>query len=163
MSKSFARILLLIFTLALFVFVNRGPQQAKSALQISYDAWLATLRDSIESQDSNLQKPALRIEFSSSYPELQANWSLASTGNNDNERKILRLMELVSEASLFSLEQLSSTKQTPALTLGIEGGSRRFDTRFSRAAIDRNVTAQSFLKLFEFYASQKPTIPLTQQ
>lgn len=163
MSKSFARILLVVFTLTLFVFVNRSTEQRKSALQLSYDSWLATVRDTVESEDASIAKPALKMELLSTYPELQANWIISSAGNDDNARKIVRLMELASEASLFSFEASKTAKQSNSLTLSIEGGSRRFDTRFTREAIEQNVKAQSFLKLFELYAAHTPTPNLSQQ
>ena len=141
--------------------MNGKTNTSKSALQTSFDNWLNQFKLTLEAETDAGPRPVVALSLQSTYPEMQVAWNLASNANADLERKSLRLLELASEAGIFSLPE-PSPDEASLITLAIEEGSHRYITKFKRRAIEQNVAAQTLFKLFQLYATQNQTQSLSQ-
>jgi hypothetical protein len=158
---SFFKFLILFGAVGLFLIVNNKSGPQRSALQVAFDGWLHQLKLVLDSEVEQ-PRPAVKIELQSTYPELQAAWTLTTAGGADLERKVLRLLELTSEANIFSLPA-PKRDNGPLVTLVVEEGSHRFMYKFEKTSIDGSVAAQSLFKLFQLYANQNQQPNLAQQ
>ena len=156
---------IVISALIIFLAINSNNSKQRSNTQQSFDTWTKQVRIAIESAETSedpTKRPAVRMQLVSTYPEMPANWTFTSSGKDEEERKLLRLLDLASNANLFSLPALDA-KAEEQITLSIEANTYRFSQKFTLAAVKENVAAQSFLKLFEFYSKQNTTPTLSKQ
>lgn len=162
MNSALAKILLALVGVALFLTINIGVGDKKSGTQAAYELWLqeTSMQLSTPAQPGAL-RPRVSLNLKSTYPELQVNWSVNSGGQEDEERKTLRLLELAKEAGFFNLPE--GARGDPVMALAVEEGAHKFAASFRRDEIDALPAAQSFLKLFQLYSSQQTTPSLSQQ
>jgi|GEM_PF-5802055 len=168
LDKPSAKIVLLgliVLVLILFSYTLPAP---RSPLQQSFDEWLKqeeTLLNDMASHpeaqnaanfESAGQKLTVSLQVAPQPPDLVKNIELTLSAEPRQAANILRLLELMREADIFSIGERAGVKATdrPRVSLNVSHASGTFTAHFEEADIRENVPAQLLLKLFNEYSQQ---------
>lgn len=168
-------ILLAVLAAALVLFRQTLPG-SRSALQLSFDQWLEQKENFLSTlasqpsqhaspnEDSNMpQMPELRLELAPGTNVAAVNLKLPPAAEVKHAQQILRLLQLMREADVFSLSQqtTSNSLKHPRVTMQVKDNGQTFISQFNASAIKDNLKAQLLLRLFNEYAQagQAETFP----
>ena len=70
------------------------------------------------------------------------------------EARILRILNLLRQSNLFSLEEDSEIAPQPSLKVLVSDGEKEFEVAIAEKDISHNVSAQSMLKLFQVFSTE---------
>lgn len=151
-----AKIVVLCVSAVLFVVINEKPLVPKDPRLVAYEDWLKPIERVVSHSSSSptlLQERPIKLRFHSDYPEFQADWTLMTTGDVNNDTRVLRVLQLAREAQIFILSAPDGYSG-PRMKLSVERNRNTFEAEFTRAQIEDNLQAHSMIKLLEIYAGQ---------
>lgn len=139
---------IIVLSLVVLAIFNTNLRPGISEEQAQYNQWLA----SVEATSPNLPPVALRLWRTDD--AAGPDWKLKSSSDAQLSEHILRLLQLVREAELFSKEKIAKPGfEQGFINLEIEGLERHFLARVPEAFIRSNIRAQNLLRLFQEYSS----------
>ena len=144
--KENSRTLFLIVTSLVIMWLALTPSQFRSHEQKNFDEWVHTI-----SKDDDSILTALSISLSLFDEKGKATeWSLSGGAHKEEKR---RLLELMSQTGIFSLETSVPEEKAPHVVMKVAYADARFEQTLSQAQVDRSVEAQTVLKLMVLFSS----------
>jgi len=136
----------------MLVAVNLRGGPAKSSLQAQYEIWLMQKEPELSAPaNPEAPDPGISLRLISREKGQEGDYRLAGTAGD--RQKLLRLLQLVREANLFSLSKWKTGMENwPGISLMISEGERTFRTQFSFEDVEDNLPARNLLKLLQIYS-----------
>jgi hypothetical protein len=120
----------------------------RSNEQRDFDEWVRGLSSE---DDASLGKLSISLRLNDGRGGF-TQWILSDEDRLDEKR---RLLELMIETELFSMEELPSLDSAPHVVMRVSGPTHQFEQRLSQAQVDQSVAAQTVLKLMVLFSSSK--------
>ncbi|RIL10837.1 MAG: hypothetical protein DCC75_03505 [Proteobacteria bacterium] len=161
------RALAIIGCLLLVVLFGPSIGDRRSELQREFDKWLSTaqpkfadyVNDDDEIDDKSKEQavaeiPALKLSFRETPEAPFVQYELIPSGDPQRDGQILRILELVKEANLFSLSASPLPEADGAVAvLTVKRKDGEISGAISDKEVEESIRAQLLLRLFAEYAA----------
>lgn len=158
MSKSVIKICASIITVVLLVVFYRSNRDPISPMQLEYNNWVSKLIES-----------SLNSSLTSDLPKVSLQIPLMGTRTDKNlelpesKDKVFRLLELAKEARLFDLRHKSARSAKNTISFTVERNGQVFRSDFPISAGEESAQVALFLKLFQLYGVEHPTLAMNKE
>ena len=163
-----SKILALVLFVAVLAVFAHFQRPIRSAAQSDFDGWLTQREQAIAHAAAKLSAAQDRSVLSQEYPAIQLDlfdsgqapertFRLSPASQELNLHKILRLLQLMREADIFSLSEKLNlpspmTAPSPVIVITVAHKTAGYRAKFRESDIRGNIQAHLLLKLFQEYA-----------
>lgn len=160
--KTAPKLLVAAVLLVMLVAFNIGGRPYKTIAQAEFDGWMLSRQVELHGdKEIPAEKlPAIAMHIRNDAVLGTIDWSLSARNDPAAAEKIVRLLDLVETAEMFSLPQAPSDSGSALISIEVIDQQKTFKTQFLKSAIENNTQAELLLKLFQVYALTSPQATL---
>lgn len=140
--------------LLLISLVNLHYRKPVSSDQKLFDSWVNEIRETFydSPEDDSVRASISAIAIAADGSII---WRLDANPEQVNGSRLIRILNLVSEARLFSTSELAGPEPGQLqVQIKISSGERRFETRINQPELTKNIRATTMLALLREYSEQ---------
>ena len=150
MFRKIRLILFVLLTVTGLWIYNLQAASDRLARQREFDEWVEEIRPIISSAKNKFENDAVQLRLEMPKSEGQVAPDLLSSSSH--EVTVLRILDLLKEANLFSVRPASGVSASDLFSLSVKTNNQQFTAHFSNQDISNNVRAQNAITLIKLYA-----------